>query len=47
MIFLDMHMPDKKGMDVLQAVRGRNSQTGVAILTGYGDVREAVERIFH
>ena len=43
MIFLDMHMPDKKGMDVLQAVRGRNSQTGVAILTGYGDVREAVE----
>mgnify|MGYP006274279239 CR=1 FL=1 len=43
MLFLDVDMPGMNGMDVLRAVRERDSHTGVVILTGIGDVRDAVK----
>ena len=41
-VVTDMRMPGMTGMDVLKAVREVNSEMGVIILTGHGDMDNAV-----
>ena len=41
-VISDMRMPGMSGMDVVQAIRARNPDIGVIILTGHGDMDNAV-----
>ncbi len=41
-IFLDLHLPDVGGMDILSHVKSAHRDTEVIILTGYGTIDNAV-----
>lgn len=45
LILLDLMMPDKSGMEVLQEIRGRQIQTPIIMLTAYGSVEVAVQAL--
>jgi len=45
LIFLDIHIPDIDGLQILKEVRQRNPKLPVVILTGYGSMQSAVEAL--
>lgn len=42
-VLLDLHMPDRDGIDVLREIRSREVPVEVVVLTGHGTVTSAVE----
>src|SRR5689334_21956248 len=42
LVLLDLMMPDRSGMDVLQEVRVRDHETPIFMITAYGSVEAAV-----
>jgi DNA-binding NtrC family response regulator len=47
LVLLDLMMPDKSGMQVLQEVRARDRETPVCMITAYGSIEVAVEALKH
>jgi DNA-binding NtrC family response regulator len=45
LILLDLMMPDRSGMELLQDIRGRDTETPVIMLTAYGSVEVAVKAL--
>jgi len=45
LVLLDLMMPDRSGMEVLQEVRGRDRETPIFLITAYGSVDAAVEAL--
>jgi CheY-like chemotaxis protein len=43
MIFLDLKMPDKDGMDVLISIKANYPDTPVIMITGFGSIDKAIE----
>jgi len=44
-VLLDIKMPGMDGLEVLQAARGRDTQTPILMISGHGDIPTAVEAI--
>lgn len=44
-VLLDLHLPDMHGMTILREVKAVHPDMVVIIMTGYGEIREAVEAI--
>jgi DNA-binding response OmpR family regulator len=42
-IFLDLKMPDKDGMDILLSIKAKHPETPVVMITGYATIETAVE----
>ncbi|HEY4363178.1 MAG TPA: sigma-54 dependent transcriptional regulator [Bryobacteraceae bacterium] len=47
LVLLDLMMPDKSGMQVLQEVRARDTDTPIFLLTAYGSIEVAVQALKH
>ncbi|HWZ31441.1 MAG TPA: sigma-54 dependent transcriptional regulator [Bryobacteraceae bacterium] len=47
LVLLDLMMPDKSGMQVLQEVRVRDLDTPIFMITAYGSVQVAVDALKH
>ena len=47
LVLLDLMMPDKSGMQVLEEIRARDHETPVFLITAYGSVEVAVEALKH
>ncbi|HUI56239.1 MAG TPA: sigma-54 dependent transcriptional regulator [Bryobacteraceae bacterium] len=45
LVLLDLMMPDRSGMDVLQEVRARDRETPIFLITAYGSVEAAVKAL--
>src|SRR3954467_7530104 len=45
LVLLDLMMPDKSGMEVLQEVRQRDKETPIFMITAYGSVEAAVSAL--
>jgi len=45
LILLDLMMPDKSGMQVLEEIRSRDRETPVCLITAYGSVETAVKAL--
>src|ERR1051325_528014 len=45
LVLLDLMMPDKSGMEVLDEVRKRDRETPIFMITAYGSVEAAVEAL--
>jgi len=45
LVLLDLMMPDRSGMDVLQEVRQRDRETPIFMITAYGSVEAAVKAL--
>jgi DNA-binding NtrC family response regulator len=45
MVLLDLMMPDRSGMEVLQDVRERDTETPIFMITAYGSVEVAVKAL--
>src|SRR5512146_2250693 len=45
LVLLDLMMPDRSGMDVLQEVRERDHDTPIFMITAYGSVEAAVNAL--
>jgi DNA-binding NtrC family response regulator len=45
LVLLDLMMPDKSGMQVLQEIRARDRETPVCMITAYGSVEVAVDAL--
>ena len=45
LILLDLMMPDRSGMEVLQDIRERDSETPIFMITAYGSVEVAVSAL--
>ena len=45
LVYLDIHMPDMDGLQILQEIRQRRPKLPVILLTGYGTLQSAVEAI--
>ncbi|HXS97402.1 MAG TPA: sigma-54 dependent transcriptional regulator [Candidatus Limnocylindrales bacterium] len=45
LVLLDLMMPDKSGMEVLQEVRVRDRETPIFMITAYGSVEAAVQAL--
>src|SRR5579871_4811610 len=45
LVLLDLMMPDRSGMDVLQEVRQRDRETPIFMITAYGSVEAAVDAL--
>ena len=44
-VLLDLRLPDRDGLEVLQAIRARNPATDVIMLTGHGSIDTAIQSI--
>lgn len=42
-VFLDIRLPDINGIGVLQAIKAEHPEMAVAMMTGYGEIKDAVE----
>ena len=42
LVLLDLALPDRNGIEVLQEIRGRDPQLSVIMITAYGTVENAV-----
>src|SRR5580692_11747465 len=47
MVLLDLMMPDKSGLQVLDEVRTRDLETPIFMITAYGSVEVAVQALKH
>ncbi|HLH39777.1 MAG TPA: sigma-54 dependent transcriptional regulator [Bryobacteraceae bacterium] len=47
LVLLDLMMPDKSGMEVLEEIRARDADTPIFMITAYGSVEVAVEALKH
>ena len=47
LILLDLMMPDKSGMQVLQEIRARDTETPIFMITAYGSIEVAVTALKH
>ncbi len=47
LVLLDLMMPDKSGMQVLEEIRARDRETPVCMITAYGSVEVAVDALKH
>jgi DNA-binding NtrC family response regulator len=47
LVLLDLMMPDKSGMQVLEEVRVRDKETPIFLITAYGSVETAVSALKH
>jgi DNA-binding NtrC family response regulator len=47
LVLLDLMMPDKSGMQVLQEVRARDTETPIFMITAYGSIEVAVQALKH
>ena len=47
LVLLDLMMPDKSGMQVLEEIRARDRETPVFMITAYGSVEVAVDALKH
>jgi len=47
LVLLDLMMPDRSGLQVLEDLRRRDRETPVAVLTAYGSIENAVAAIKH
>ena len=47
LVLLDLMMPDKSGMQVLEEVRARDRETPIFLITAYGSVEVAVQALKH
>ncbi len=45
LVLLDLMMPDKSGMEVLEELRTRDTETPVFLITAYGSIEVAVEAL--
>src|SRR5215475_9781992 len=45
LVLLDLMMPDRSGMEVLQEVRGKDRDTPIFMITAYGSVEAAVQAL--
>jgi DNA-binding NtrC family response regulator len=45
LVLLDLMMPEKSGMDVLEEVRHRDGETPIFMITAYGSIEVAVEAL--
>jgi DNA-binding NtrC family response regulator len=45
LVLLDLMMPDKSGMQVLEEIRGRDRETPIFLITAYGSVEVAVNAL--
>jgi DNA-binding NtrC family response regulator len=45
LVLLDLMMPDRSGMEVLQEVRARDAETPIFMITAYGSVEVAVQAL--
>jgi len=45
LVLLDLMMPDRSGMEVLQEVRARDQETPIFMITAYGSVEAAVQAL--
>ncbi|HLK62545.1 MAG TPA: sigma-54 dependent transcriptional regulator [Bryobacteraceae bacterium] len=45
LVLLDLMMPDRSGMEVLEEVRGRDRETPIFMITAYGSVEAAVHAL--
>src|SRR2546421_10709051 len=45
LVLLDLRLPDMDGMDVLRALRSRYPEVAVIIISGFGQIKSAVEAI--
>ena len=45
LVLLDLMMPDRSGMEVLEEVRGRDHETPIFLITAYGSVEAAVKAL--
>ena len=45
LVLLDLMMPDKSGMQVLEEIRARDTETPVFMITAYGSIEVAVEAL--
>src|SRR3974377_1867705 len=45
LVLLDLMMPDRSGMEVLDEVRQRDQETPIFMLTAYGSIQVAVEAL--
>ena len=45
LVITDLKMPDMDGMDLLEAVKARDRQAVVMVITGYGTIESAVKAI--
>ncbi len=45
LVLLDLMMPDRSGMEVLEEVRGRDRETPIFMITAYGSVEAAVNAL--
>src|SRR5579863_118823 len=43
LVLLDLMMPDKSGMEVLEEIRARDQETPVFLITAYGSIEVAVQ----
>jgi len=44
-VLLDLRLPDMYGMDILKELKASHPDTVVIVMTGYGEIREAVDAI--
>ncbi len=47
LVLLDLMMPDKSGMQVLEEVRARDTETPIFMITAYGSIEVAVSALKH
>src|ERR1700685_3796618 len=45
LVLLDLMMPDKSGMEVLEEIRARDRETPVFLITAYGSIQVAVDAL--
>jgi two-component system response regulator RegA len=44
-LILDLRMPDKSGLELMQQLRSKNLNMRIVILTGYGSIQTAIDSI--
>src|ERR1700740_2310506 len=47
LVVLDLMMPDKSGMQVLEEIRARDHETPIFLITAYGSIQVAVDALKH
>ena len=45
LVYLDLALPDREGMEILSQLKARNEDTEVIIITGHGSIDSAIEAI--